>query len=194
MTQSADFVHILLAHNQWANAQVLDRAAQLSDGEFHQRFAIGPGSVHDTLRHIVAAMLRWADRIGERTLRPSLDAQERRFSIAELHEHNNAASAQLVEVAGALSAASDGTPSAVADRGGSSAGGGWAGRIEFRLADGTVYRFSKAAAMTHAALHGQHHRTQVVNMFRQLGKPAAELDLDPIEWECARTGQVIPGG
>ncbi|MBK8913415.1 MAG: DinB family protein [Phycisphaerales bacterium] len=196
MTPSTDFVQILLSHNHWANGQVLDRAGQLTEDEFHRRFEIGPGSVHDAMRHIVAAMLRWADRIGERPLRASLDSQERRFSISELREHNDAATAQLMEVARGLSGESARSLGASSAEGSGAAGAaaGWAGRIEFRLADGTVYRFSKAASLAHAALHGQHHRTQVVNMFRQLGKPAAELDLDPIEWECALTGQIAPGG
>ena len=36
---------------------------KLSDDAWHRRFEIGPGSLHDTLTHIVGAMFRWADRI-----------------------------------------------------------------------------------------------------------------------------------
>ena len=40
-----------------------------------RRFDIGPGSVHDTLRHIVSVMFGWADSIADRTRRPSLGAE-----------------------------------------------------------------------------------------------------------------------
>jgi uncharacterized damage-inducible protein DinB len=55
----------LLAHNHWATGEILDRCRPLSHEQFHQSFDIGPGSLHDTLTHIISAMRRWADRIAE---------------------------------------------------------------------------------------------------------------------------------
>ena len=53
----------LLDHNLYATRLTLETCRGLSSDQFHQRFEIGPGSLHDTLRHVVGAMLRWSDRI-----------------------------------------------------------------------------------------------------------------------------------
>lgn len=75
---------ILLGHNLWATRVVLQAAAALDADAFQQRFEIGPGSLHDTLRHIVGAMLRWADRIADRPLRASIEADGRLYTAREL--------------------------------------------------------------------------------------------------------------
>lgn len=162
---------MLLGHNLWATQTLLDDAAKLTDEEFHRRLPIGPGSVHATLRHIIGAMARWADRIGQRTLRPSIET-DRRYSVAELKGLLVAADAELRAVAEAIDAR-----------------GGWREIFEATFAEHGTYRFSRAAAMTHVLTHGMHHRAQVLNMRRQLGLPPLGLDLDVVEWECAQAGQ-----
>ena len=52
----SDPLQILLSHDRWATAQLLDACGKLSADQFHRRFDIGPGSLHDTLTHIVGAM------------------------------------------------------------------------------------------------------------------------------------------
>lgn len=167
------FATLLLGHNAWATAVLLDDAAQLTDEQFHRRFDIGPGSLHDTLRHIVGAMLRWADRIGGRPLRASIEDGGRRFSAAELRGLLAEADADLRRVADGLSAA-----------------GRWGEPMEFVVAGGPTYRFTRAAAFLHVLTHGMHHRAQVLNIRRQLGLPPLGLDLDVVEWECVQTGQI----
>ena len=51
---------------------LLERCRPLTRDQFHQRFEIGLGSLHDTLTHIVGVVRRWTDRIDGRTLRPAL--------------------------------------------------------------------------------------------------------------------------
>lgn len=166
---------ILAGHNLWATRVLIEDAAKLSQEQFHRRFEIGPGSIHDTLRHIVAAMLRWADRIGGQPLRDSIDRDDRRFTPAELLHLLTSADADLRRVAAELTAA---------DR--------WAAPMDFVMPDGPTYTFTRAAAFLHVLTHGMHHRAQVLNMRRQLGLPALGLDLDVVEWECVQTGQIAP--
>ena len=64
-----------LEHNAWATREVLRACEKLTDEAWHRRFEIGPGSLHDTITHIVGAMFRWADRIDgpPRVVRPSIE-------------------------------------------------------------------------------------------------------------------------
>src|SRR6187549_1696760 len=74
----------LLDHNLYATRLTLETCRGLSSDQFHQRFEIGPGSLHDTLRHVVGAMLRWSDRIMQREVRPSIEQPGARFSVDDL--------------------------------------------------------------------------------------------------------------
>jgi uncharacterized damage-inducible protein DinB len=56
-------------HNHWATRDMLERCRALTPAQFHQTFDPGPGSLHDTFRHIIGAMHRWTDRIGQQPLR-----------------------------------------------------------------------------------------------------------------------------
>jgi len=51
---------------------LLERCRPLTRDQFHQRFEIGLGSLHDNLTHVGEVMRRWADRIDGRPLRPAL--------------------------------------------------------------------------------------------------------------------------
>lgn len=164
---------IMLGHNLWASRIVLEAAAELDDAAFRRRFEIGPGSLHDTLRHIIGAMFRWSDRIADRDVRPSIEADDRSFTVAELARLLEQAHEELSAVVGETTA-----------RGGEST------PVRFTLPDGQQLRFSRATAIVHVLTHGVHHRAQCLNMLRRLGRPLrADLALDPIEWECVQTGQ-----
>lgn len=164
-------VEMLIRYNSWTTGVLIDDAANLSHEQFHQRFDIGLGSVHDTLRHIVGAMLRWADRIGGRPLRPSIESGEP-LTPARLRESLVQADAELREAATLAEAR------------------GWDTEIEFPRDHGPPYHFTQLAAMLHVLTHGTHHRAQVLNMRRRLGLPQFPLDLDVVEWECMATGQL----
>ncbi len=53
---TGDPIKILLKHNQWATAQMIAACRLLGSDQFHQRFEIGCGSLHDSLNHILGAM------------------------------------------------------------------------------------------------------------------------------------------
>jgi uncharacterized damage-inducible protein DinB len=168
-----DLIQILCDHNLWATRVLLDRSRPLTHEQFHRRFEIGPGSIHDTLRHIIGAMRRWADRIGARPLRESIERNGRPLAIDDLLALLSSADADLRSVTRELDAS-----------------GRWSEPMEFVMPDGPTYHFSRAAALLHVLTHGMHHRAQILNMRRQLGLPPLGLDLDVVEWECVRTGQM----
>lgn len=163
---------VMLDHNAWATRVLIESCRDLSDEQFHQKFDIGVGSLHDTLRHVVGAMLRWADRIGERPLRTTIeDGPLLRVDalLALLHQ----ADAELRALAESLERAD-----------------GWNTTINFPNGVGGEFAFSKAAAIVHVLTHGAHHRAQAVHIRRRLGLAPLEFDLDAVEVELIRTGQL----
>lgn len=142
---SNDLVDILLSQNQWATAQIFSACENLTDEQFHQKFEMGFGSLHDTLTHMLAAMRVWGDVLAERPQRPRLEGTRR--PIAELKSILNELSADLLQSAKAHPL--DGK--VVRERG------------------GKTYVFERAEVVLQVATHGFHHRAQCLNMLRQLG-------------------------
>lgn len=173
---SSDPYDILLGHNRWAIRQLLERAKQLTPDEFTRPFDIGPaaqGGLHDIITHMIGCIFRWADRIGEQTLRPSIEgrppgdpAPMTRRSPEELIALLDRACEDFSLAVGRM-------------------------KKENRLAEvrtwtfgSDSYRFNVAAAIIHVTNHGMHHRAQCMNIFKQLGRPV-NADLDELEWQVA---------
>jgi predicted O-methyltransferase YrrM/uncharacterized damage-inducible protein DinB len=168
--QPSDTLNSMLAHDAWATREVLRACAALDDGAWHRAFEIGPGSLHDTLTHIVGAMFRWADRIDgpPRQVRPSIEDGTRR-TPAEL--------LALLDLAAADLAAS---AARARHR-------GLATKLDVTLG-GTAYRFTLGGMLAHVATHGAHHRAQCLNMLRRLelaGVSDQLPEIDFLEWELS---------
>lgn len=161
-------LRILLAHNAWATHRLIDACEPLSDEHLNQRFDIGMGSLHNTLLHIIGAMMRWSDRIAGRTLRPSPENSGQRYSPAQLREMLAEADQDLNAVALEL-ATTEAMVSPLS--------------LSY---EGTEYRFSKAAALVHVTTHGAHHRAQALNMLRRLGVTSLVDAIDALDWAIAR--------
>jgi uncharacterized damage-inducible protein DinB len=144
----SDVLQILLAHDRWATEQLLDTCAKLPADQFHQAFDIGPGSLHDTLTHVVGAMRTWTDSLtgGEHRPRPDTDGQRRTpDQIRALHVES------CVELSGEARRRS-------------------LDEIVTRtLRSGRTVSLTRAEVLTHVATHGMHHRAQCLNMLRRLG-------------------------
>lgn len=167
---SSDPYHILLEHNRWATGVVLDLCAKVSEAQWRQRFEIGPGSLHDTLGHIVGAMFRWTDRILGRPVRPSIERVEGGHTPDGLKRLLEEASEELRGVIAEAKRL------------------GMDGVIEITLplpAGPTVYRMTRSGAIVHILTHGNYHRAQCINMLRHLKVPGvsdALPDTDVSEW------------
>ena len=163
-----DLLERLLRHNSWTTRQLIERARSLSPQQYVQRFDIGPGSVHDTLRHIISVMFGWADSIADRPRRPSLgaDGEGPVRHVDELIQQLDDAVKELEK-----------TGRMIVNE----------GRMDEMMSvtyEGRTWEFTRGTALAHVITHGMHHRAQVFNMMRQLGMPV-DIDGDVIEWEVA---------
>src|SRR4051794_37913042 len=77
-------LEILLLHDRWATVQMLDACGRLAEEQFHRPFAIGRGSLHDTLTHVIAAMRAWTESLAGVEPTPRIDADGRRRTAEEL--------------------------------------------------------------------------------------------------------------
>lgn len=136
---------ILLAHNHWATRNVLDACLPLSIEQFHKRFDIGPGSLHDTIAHTIGAMRIWTDVLNSRPTRPITDGTSR--DVPDFLMLLDDAAAELDEVARAHPL--DG--------------------IVSRDRQGVISKYTRGGILTHVTTHGMHHRAQCINMLRHLG-------------------------
>ena len=170
-----DLLDRLLRHNAWATRQLIEGARSLSPEQYVCRFNIGPGSVHDTLRHIISVMYGWADSIADRPRRPSLgaDGEGPVRSVDELLGLLDEAANELQKTAMMI----------VND---------WRNDEMMSVTfEGRTWEFTRGTALAHVLMHGMHHRAQVFNMMRRLGAPL-EIDGDVIEWEIAARETTVP--
>jgi uncharacterized damage-inducible protein DinB len=142
---------ILLIHNRWANEQVLGACEGLTREQFHQKFEMGLGSLHDTIVHVLGAMRGWTDMLrGDmqpgKTPRPRLESEGEKTAGKLLALHCVVAD-ELDDVVrtGSLDDLMSG------ERG------------------GRTYAFTRGGIATHVTTHGMHHRAQCLNMMRVLG-------------------------
>lgn len=142
---TADPLDILLIHNHWATHQLFDACDGLTNEQFHQKFEIGEGSLHNNITHIIGAMRSWGDLLAGRELRGRPEGSN--HSIAELKAMLNDASADFSKSAHAHPVAETVT----------------------RERGGKIYTFTRGAVATHVMTHGMHHRAQCLNMLRHLG-------------------------
>jgi uncharacterized damage-inducible protein DinB len=142
---TSDPIEILLAHDRWATARIIEACAKLTPEQFHQRFEMGPGSLHDTVTHILGAMQVWGDLLAGREQRPRPEGKQ--WTTDQLQK-------MLDETAADMAASAKKHP---------------LDGIVSRVREGKTYQFTRAAVLTHVTTHGMHHRAQCLNMLRQVG-------------------------
>ena len=159
---TSDPLTILLGHNHWATRRVLDLCRGLSPSQFQQRFDIGPGSLHDTLVHVVDCMRWWADDVRGRPRRGTLAPWGRALSVDDVSRLLDEVHAEFE----ALVEESNGN----------------LGDIVHVTFGGKQFTFTRGVALTHVLVHGTHHRAQCLNMLRRLGVSGLP-DLDVNDWQ-----------
>lgn len=158
----------LLGHNRWATHKILDLCARLTPEQFHQRFEIGPGSLHDTIEHIVGCMRGWADDVAGPEARPWPQERKDRYTPAELGRFLDEASDYLGDMI-------EQSRGRLHDH----------VHVTFREG-GPRFTYTRGVALTHALVHGIHHRAQCLNMLRRLnvlGVSDRLPDIDLNEWQ-----------
>jgi uncharacterized damage-inducible protein DinB len=111
---------------------------------------MGPGSLHDTTAHILAAMWTWTRTLaGESPTTPTrIDQDGQRRTPAELIF-------LLDEYAANLASEARRRPLEET--------------VSRTLRNGRHYHGARAAVLAHVATHGMHHRAQCLNMLRHVG-------------------------
>ena len=142
---SSDPLQILMAHGRWATRNILNACTPLTAEQFNQRFEMGPGSLHDTLTHMLSATRRWTDLLASREEGAKLDGTPR--TPAELLT-------LLDEIEDDFDAAANAHP---------------VQELVSREREGKTYTFTRGAVLTHVTTHTMHHRAQCLNMLRHLG-------------------------
>jgi uncharacterized damage-inducible protein DinB len=161
---ASNLLDILLSHDRGATQKLLETCAGLSAEQFHQRFDMGPGSLHDTTTHILGAIRRWGDMLAGREQRPRLEGARR--TPAELLS-------LLEDIASDFAATARAHPSE---------------EIVSGSRDSKTYTVPRATVLSHVTTHAMHHRAQCLNMLRQLGvTPLPPSDV--IQWARAADGQ-----
>jgi len=143
---TADILEILLSHDQWATEQILDACATLTDEQFHQSFPIGPGSLHDTITHMLGAMQTWTQTLSGKQLGSRVDQDGKKRTLAELQALAKSCYREF-----ALEAHQRPLDEMVS-----------------RQRAGKTFQYSRAVVVAHVATHGMHHRAQCLNMLRHL--------------------------
>lgn len=144
----SDCLEILLAHDRWATAQLLDVCGKLTAEQFHRRFEIGPGSLHETLTHVIGAMRTWTETLGEREPRPRLEGDGHRRTPEQLRSLFEESWQEFSAEARRRA------PDQIVTR---------------RRRDGKTFQMTRGAVIAQVTTHGTHHRAQCLNMLRHLG-------------------------
>jgi uncharacterized damage-inducible protein DinB len=140
----------MLEHNAWANRQLVDALAPLTDEQLDEPFEMGLGSLRATVTHVFGAMRGWTDLLAGAPARERLESSAR-IGVSEWRELCRTTADELR--AAAFSGPMD--QILTAERGGKS------------------YAFVRSHVIVHVTTHGVHHRAQWLNMLRRLG--VAEL-------------------
>jgi uncharacterized damage-inducible protein DinB len=156
--------YLVLSRNR-----VLDQVATLSPEQYAQGHPIGPGTVGKALAHMLIAEQYYILRMTKQEV-ASFDAwatmEENPPAIADLRAMWDK---QAKTTRAALEAVSD-----------------WSAPIEYQVTgeEGKRWAVTTSAGdvMTQLALHEVHHRAQVMNMLRQIGIEAEEIDFNWLCW------------
>lgn len=140
-------VDILLKFDLWATRQMIRACEPLSAEQFHRRFEIGRGSLHDVLVHVISAMGFWGDLLAGRQPVPRPDESNEKFLPAQLIDMLQATHRNFEQSVRAKPF--DGTVQ--------------------RERGGKIYTFTRGSVFCQVMTHGMHHRAQVLNMLRHSG-------------------------
>ncbi len=155
-----DLLELLLDHDHWATAQLLDASGGLTDAQLDQPFDIGHRTLRATFAHMIGNVFVWSDLIAVRPAEwPQLDTSIR--GLLRAHERSYGAFHDLAR--------------RIRDE----------GRLDEVFLDTldtppTEKRFG--GAIVHVITHDMHHRAHLISMLGKLGVPDV-IEGDALSWE-----------
>jgi uncharacterized damage-inducible protein DinB len=151
--EPTDTLTNLFSHNLWANLNLLERCAELTEEQLQASIPGAFGSIHDTLQHIVKAEQSYFSRIS--TGQPRLRAEdEPPLTIADMAESVRTTGRGLIEWAPKVQA-------------------GDTVRVDW---DGTPTDVPKTVILTQVINHATEHRAQIMAIMTELGIEPPNLD------------------
>ena len=151
---------MLAAYNSWANSQVYDACAALTDAEYREDRSAFFGSVHRTLNHILVADRIWMRRLtGDGTAPTDLGA----VLFEDFSDLRTARDAEDVRITNYLGSLTDNALSTTV--------------TYTPVTVPTEVTEPVAPVLAHLFNHQTHHRGQVHAILTSLGKPSVVLDM-----------------
>ncbi|TXH80844.1 MAG: damage-inducible protein DinB [Rhizobium sp.] len=151
---------MLADYNRWANAELYDAAAQLSDAELHDDRGAFFGSLHGTLNHLLVTDRLWMHRFSGTGEAPAALGVVLHGDLAGLRTAREAEDRRIINWIEALderTLAADITYTSV-------------------LRPGAITH-PLHLAIAHMFNHHTHHRGQCHTILTSMGKPSLVLDL-----------------
>lgn len=148
----------LFDYSYWANAGLHDVVSQLTTEQFTKHVAGSYGSIRNTMVHMLSAEWGWLERCGGAARGPALNAQDYPTATS-LFDRWHDVEARVREF---LSTLHDED---------------LARRVEFAIGSGARQSMALGQLLHHAAIHGVHHRGQVVLLLRTLGQVPGNFDI-----------------
>ena len=153
-------LRLAAAYNRWANVQIFDACARLSDADYRRDLGAFFRSVHGTLNHLLLGDRLWLGRLqGSAPAFTALDT--------ELHTDFAALRAARAETDDAICAAVEAIDGAALSQ-----------MLHFTsLVTGRAMRLPRWVAWTQMFNHQIHHRGQVTALLTRLGVDYGDIDL-----------------
>ncbi|MEL6330072.1 MAG: DinB family protein [Planctomycetota bacterium] len=158
----------LLAHNRWANEQLIDACEGLEIAALDREFEMGLGTIRKTVTHILSAIDGWAAVLAKREVGDPLE-QRRAVTPADWRALSREVNDDFD--AAALSGPMDEVLSA--------------------SRRGQSFEFVRGQVIAHVTTHGVHHRAQCVNMLRHVRGEIPKSAV--IEWIFSGSPGLLPG-
>ncbi|MCC6791480.1 MAG: DinB family protein [Thermomicrobiales bacterium] len=161
-----DLLDLLLDHDRWATARLLQASAGLTDAQLDQPFDIGHGTLRATFAHMIFNIPFWTAFLAGESPDGgySADAQPADRSLAALIDHHERGQEAFAATARRLR-----------DQ----------GRLGETYADHYGVHKSFGGTILMVVEHNEGHRTEALHILQRLGVPdPPEVDLGA--WEYAR--------
>ncbi len=154
---SKDQFNTLFAYNWHTTNRLIERAANLSEEEYHANPGYGHGSIHDLFFHLLRAGRSWrmALQTGKQLSGieaedfPGLDTLQAGFEVEKgaWNDLLESLSAEQIE-----------------------------GEIELTSWRGDVYTFKRWRILQHVIMHGMQHHTELAHLLTARGQSPRDID------------------